>query len=87
MTIFKIKHTPRSSLIKISVEKTHYRWHIASIAFPLNVAEASLVKQADCQPRNFMNTGTISERVFWKNQNWPNIPMKVTGCAEMRPGF
>jgi hypothetical protein len=29
----------------------------------------------------------LSKMVLYKNQNWPNMPMKVTGWAEMRSVF
>jgi hypothetical protein len=47
----------------------HNRWHRAHVAFPVNVAEAALAKQADLWLCSFMNIGTTSKRVFWKNQN------------------
>jgi hypothetical protein len=42
----------------------------------VNVAEATLAKQADLLLCSSMNTGTISNRVFQKNKNYPNMPMK-----------
>jgi hypothetical protein len=41
----------------------------AFIAFPVNVAEAALAKQADLWPCGSVNIGIISNRVFWKNRN------------------
>jgi hypothetical protein len=46
-TIFKTKHTFRSSLIKNRPEKICNRRHTVSTSLPVNVAEATLAKQAD----------------------------------------
>jgi hypothetical protein len=43
--IFKTKYTLMSTLMKPGRKEIHYRWH--SAVFPVNVAEATLVKQAD----------------------------------------
>jgi hypothetical protein len=40
------------------------RWHIVPTAFPVNVTEATLVKQANYYLCSSMNTRTIRERVF-----------------------
>jgi hypothetical protein len=48
--ILKIKHTFSSSLKKKGWKETHNRWHSASTVFPVNVAEATLAKQADLYP-------------------------------------
>jgi hypothetical protein len=55
-TIFKTEHTLRK-LMKTRQERDPQQRHSASIAFTVNVAEATLAKQADL-------TGTISKRVF-----------------------
>jgi hypothetical protein len=46
-TIFKTKHTLRSWLKKPGRKEMGNRWHSASVAFPVNVTEAMLAKQAD----------------------------------------
>jgi hypothetical protein len=46
-TIFKTKHKLRSSLIKPGQREIHNRQQGASTAFLVNVAEVTLVKQAD----------------------------------------
>jgi hypothetical protein len=45
-TIFKTKHTLRSSLMKTRPERGNNR-HSVSIAFSMNVAEATLMKHTD----------------------------------------
>jgi hypothetical protein len=39
----------------------------------VNVAEATMAKQADLWPYGSVNIDIISNRVFWKNLNYPNI--------------
>jgi hypothetical protein len=45
--IFNTKHTLRSTLIKMGPERDPQQRHSASIAFLVNVTEATLAKQAD----------------------------------------
>jgi hypothetical protein len=40
------------------------------------VAEAMMVKQADCQPPS-SNTSKTSETDFQKNQNWTILPYRL----------
>jgi hypothetical protein len=55
------------------------------MAFLVDVAEATVVKQADRQQGIFGNRGTIS---FYKNQTGPNIlTEKFKEQAEMKPRF
>jgi hypothetical protein len=42
----------------------------------VNVAEATLAKQADFRPCGSVNIGTISKTFFYTNQNLLSIPMK-----------
>jgi hypothetical protein len=45
--IFKTKHALKSSLMKTRPERDPKQTHSESVVFPMNVAEATLAKQAD----------------------------------------
>jgi hypothetical protein len=54
----------------------------------VNVAEATLAKQADLWPCGSVNIGIISKRVFWINRNQLNVPTKmVIKLAGTKLGF
>jgi hypothetical protein len=52
--------------MRTTLEGDCNRWHTVSIAFPVKVADATLVKQVVCYLCVSADIGTILERVFWK---------------------
>jgi hypothetical protein len=59
-----------------------------SIAFPVNVAEAKLVKQLRYQPCGFVSIAIVSISVFYKNPYNPNLPTtRVIRSFGMKVGF
>jgi hypothetical protein len=59
-----MKQIPRSSLGKPGRKDICNRPHSVSVAFPVDVGEATLVKQGDLWPCNSMNIDMISKGVF-----------------------
>jgi hypothetical protein len=52
-------------------KEIYNKQHSASIAFPVNVAEATLAKQADLLPCDSMDIGTTSKKSSRKIQTVP----------------